>query len=40
MIHFTVVDGRVRFLIDQGSATARGLTISSRLLALAVEVKP
>jgi len=40
MIHFTVVDGRVRFLIDQGSATARGLGISSRLLALAVEVKP
>lgn len=40
MIHFSVVDGRVRFMIDQGSATARGLTISSRLLALAVEVKP
>ncbi|MEZ0241765.1 MAG: YfiR family protein [Sphingomonas sp.] len=40
MIHFAVVDGRVRFSIDQGSATGRGLTISSRLLALAVEVKP
>jgi hypothetical protein len=40
MIHFAVVGGRVRFSIDQGSAGARGLTISSRLLALAVEVKP
>lgn len=40
MIHFTIVDGRVRFIIDQSSATARGLTISSRLLALAVEVTP
>jgi hypothetical protein len=40
MIHFTLVDGRVRFMIDQGNAAARGLTVSSRLLALAVEVKP
>ena len=40
MIHFAVVEGRVRFMIDQRSATAHGLTISSRLLALAVEVKP
>lgn len=40
IIHFAVVDGRVRFSIDQRTATARGLTISSRLLALAVEVKP
>jgi hypothetical protein len=40
MIHFAVVQGRVRFSIDQGSASARGIVISSRLLALAVEVKP
>lgn len=39
MIHFTVVEGRVRFRIDQASATARAVTISSRLLALAIEVK-
>lgn len=40
MIHFAVVQGRVRFSIDQRSAGARGITVSSRLLALAVEVKP
>ena len=40
MIHFAVVEGRVRFSIDQGAATGRGITISSRLLALATEVKP
>ena len=40
MIHFAVVDGRVRFSIDQGVAAGRGITISSRLLALAVAVKP
>lgn len=38
MIHFAVVGGRVRFHIDQSSASARGVAISSRLLALAVEV--
>lgn len=40
MIHFAVVQGRVRFSIDQRNATAHGIGISSRLLALAVEVKP
>jgi hypothetical protein len=40
MVHFAVVEGRVRFSIDQGVAAGRGITISSRLLALAVEVKP
>ncbi len=40
MIHFAVVDGRVRFSINQGAANGRGLTISSRLLALAIEVRP
>jgi len=39
MIHFAVVGGRVRFHIDQAAAAARGISISSRLLALAVEVK-
>ncbi len=38
MIHFAIVGGRVRFQIDQATASGRGITISSRLLALAVEV--
>jgi len=37
MIHFTVIAGRVRFFIDE--AEARGLSISSRLLALAAGVR-
>jgi hypothetical protein len=40
MIHFTMVSGRVRFFIDQEEAAQRGLTISSRLLALAAGVRP
>lgn len=39
MIHFSVVDGRVRFSIDEADASRRGLSISSRLLALALSVK-
>ena len=39
IIHFVIADGRVRFYIDQGMAARRGLTISSRLLALAVGVR-
>ena len=39
IIHFVVTGGRVRFFIDQRSATQRGLGISSRLLALAVGVR-
>ena len=39
MIHFAVVEGRVRFYIDQAAAAQRGIVISSRLLALAVDVK-
>lgn len=39
IIHFAVVGGRVRFFIDQAAAQQRGLTISSRLLALAVGVR-
>ncbi len=38
IIHFSVVSGRVRFLINEAEAAARGMTISSRLLALAVGV--
>lgn len=38
VIHFSLVDGRVRFFIDDAQARARGLTISSRLLALAIGV--
>lgn len=39
MIHFTVAAGRVRFFVDEAAASARGLSISSRLLALAVGVR-
>lgn len=39
IIHFSEVSGRVRFFIDEAQASRRGLTISSRLLALAVAVK-
>lgn len=39
IIHFTVVGGRVRFLIDDAAAADRGISISSRLLALALNVR-
>lgn len=39
MIHFVVVDSRVRFHIDQVRASESGLNISSRLLALALSVR-
>lgn len=39
IIHFAVVGGRVRFFIDQALAGRRRLTISSRLLALALGVR-
>lgn len=39
MIAFVVDGGRVRFDIDLGRATSRGLTISSRLLQVARTVK-
>lgn len=38
MIHFVIRDGRVRFYIDEAGAALRGLSVSSRLLALAVGV--
>jgi len=40
MIHFTIVARRVRFFIDEAQAAERGLSISSRLLALAANVRP
>lgn len=39
MIHFTVMARRVRFFIDEAAAAERGLSISSRLLALAADVR-
>lgn len=39
MIHFARQNGRIRFFIDDAAAAARGLTISSRLLALAIGVR-
>ena len=39
MIHMTVMRGRVGFFIDEATAAARGLSISSRLLALARGVR-
>jgi hypothetical protein len=39
IIHFALVSGRVRFFIDEAAAAKRGLSISSRLLGLAVGVR-
>jgi hypothetical protein len=38
VVHFVIAANRVRFRIDQRTASAGGLTISSKLLNLAVEV--
>lgn len=40
IINFIVMDGRVRFTINEAAAAQSGLTVSSRLLNLAVAVKP
>ena len=40
IINFVVRDSRVRFDIDDAAAASAGLTISSRLLNLALHVKP
>ncbi|HYF21900.1 MAG TPA: YfiR family protein [Caulobacteraceae bacterium] len=40
VIHFVVVGGRVRFEIDDRAAARNGLTVSSKLLSLAVHVRP
>lgn len=39
MIHFESIGGRVRFRIDEAAAQRSGLSISSRLLDLALSVK-
>jgi hypothetical protein len=39
IIHFQVVSGRVRFAIDTVAARRKGINISSRLLALATDVR-
>ena len=38
IINFVIEDDRVRFEIDNSTAAAGGLTISSKLLSLAVHV--
>lgn len=38
-VHFAVVDGRVRFHIDQAQARSAGVSFSSRLLGLALSVR-
>lgn len=40
IIHFELRDGRVRFHIDDAQAARSGLSISSRLLALGLSVRP
>lgn len=39
-VHFVIKDNRVRFTIDDDAAAQNGLEISSKLLSLAVSVKP
>jgi len=40
MINFVVADNRVRFEIDDAAARRSGLVISSKLLSLALSVRP
>lgn len=40
IIQFIVMNGRVRFDIDTSAAAANGVTISSKLLSLAVSARP
>lgn len=40
IINFVIRDDRLRFEIDEGEAVRHGLAISSKLLSLAVAVKP
>jgi hypothetical protein len=40
MINFVIAAGRVRFAIDEAQAARSGLSVSSKLLALAVAVRP
>jgi hypothetical protein len=40
IIHFVIRDNRVRFEIDDRTAAESGLSISSKVLSLAVAVRP
>ena len=40
VIDFAVVGGRVRFRVDDEAAAENGLTVSSKLLSLAISVRP
>lgn len=40
MFNFVIVDNRVRFEVDDKAAVEAGLTISSKLLSLAISVQP
>jgi hypothetical protein len=40
IIHFVVHDNRVRFIIDDYAASKNGITISSKVLSLALSVRP
>ena len=40
MVNFTLHQGKVRFRIDQAATEASGLTVSSKLLSLALSVRP
>jgi len=40
VLNFVLSEGRVRFEVSQAAAEARGLRVSSRLLALATRVQP
>jgi len=40
MINFVLKDNRVRFIVDDDAAAQNGLTISSKLLSVALAVKP
>jgi hypothetical protein len=40
IINFVILDNHVRFEIDNGAAAENGLAISSKLLSLAVHVRP
>ena len=39
-IHFVLKDNRVRFIVDDEAAAQSGLNVSSKLLSLALSVKP
>lgn len=40
IVHFVILDDRVRFEIDDQAAAENGLTISSKVLSLALAVRP